>query len=298
MHGQVIWAVVAVVVLAGCSSAHKPPADMPEPGDEPTDSWRLSSDAEAALVRPGLGIQGYVNGTLSLTQGYGCTAGFLARSVTNGTIYLATAGHCVESYSLGGPFPIGFDGDQERHSGRVVYVSQWSDPTVDQEMCMGEDGVFFPDERRCFNDLALVELSQDTLAVANASLPMWGGPVSGLGEAVPGSVVYTVGASYVRGGALPAARAGALLQAGQWSAIVQFSTTTPVGDSGSPVLDAAGHALGLVVARAPNPPDPIVGTTAIGLLAPMLDAAKETGWHVEVISGGAFFPPAPSGTGT
>jgi len=278
------WTLVALATLAGCASPRPTSEVAPAaPVHEPSNV--LSSDVGAAYVRPGLGMVGTTNGMSSLTHGYSCTAGFLVRSLRNQTAYVATAGHCVEGLEVGDQVTLGFDGTTALAFGHVAYVSELADPSVDPSSC----DATYPDEARCFDDLAFVRLDAAAYAVANSSLPTWGGPVAGIGSAGMGTLAYTVGASAFRGGTgLPDARSGAIVESGAWRIAVQFSTTTPPGDSGSPVLDAQGHALGLVIARVPGTPDPVLGVTYVALLQPMLAVASGAGWPVEVVPGGAF----------
>lgn len=280
-----LQAVALTTVLCGCLASDPSPTAPTEIASPPPS---LSIDPAMARVRPGLGIVSPAMGTTALvpTFGYTCTAGFLMRSPGNGSVYLATAGHCIQHKGLGDRVIIGFDGSDIVAWGTVVYVSELVDPEARPESCL-----VFVDERRCFNDLGLVELDVASYATANASLPSWGGPSPGVAAGTPGDVVYTVGASSYRGGTgLPDARAGVLASSGQWSATAQFTTTTPAGDSGSPVLDAQGRPFGLVIARAVTAasPDPVVGLTYIALLAPLLAAAADHGWDLVVVDGGGF----------
>src|SRR5688572_23705066 len=146
------WAValVAGVILAGCAATEDAPEDPSS--DKEAARRDLSTDPNVP-VRPGQGIVSNTNGATSATHGYSCTAGFVVRSPLNGTYYLATAGHCVADQERGTRVPVGFEGVAPTQYARLVYVSMWSEPEIDQDSC--GNGVDFADRRECFNDLAL-----------------------------------------------------------------------------------------------------------------------------------------------
>jgi hypothetical protein len=138
------------------------------------------------------------------------------------------------------------------------------------------------------NDFALIEVDAAYLRLINPSTEHWGGikgPVAAAGIPAPGSKAYTVGGTiyrtttgvqktYVPGPApqeLTRAREGYFatyggIAGGSDATTAVFDGGCLGGDSGSPVLDAAGHPFG-VVERSTSAGSPCV----LSYLQPMLD---------------------------
>jgi hypothetical protein len=109
------------------------------------------------------------------------------------------------------------------------------------------------------NDFALVQLDNADVGKVNPSVPFWGGPsgINTTGTSV-GDPVYSYGNSELRLGiSTLSPKVGVSIgdDFGGW--VHRIYTVTPgiPGDSGSAVLDGAGHALGVLrtVDVAPTP---------------------------------------------
>ena len=199
-------------------------------------------------------------GVQTLTLGVQCTADFVFFDA--GSIYLGQAAHCsgfdVTNFAdpCGGGHipplgtPVEIQGASRR--GTIVYNSY-----VTMQRSGERDPV------TCgANDFALIRLHRSDERKVNPSMPFWGGPVSAGGRSSFGDGAYTYGNSSFRGGiAALMPKFGintgkvhyAIEDATGWGPgshgwTHQITTVTPglPGDSGSPVLDAEGRALGIL----------------------------------------------------
>lgn len=212
---------------------------------------------DSADIKPG--VQMY-------TDGAQCTANFVFTDA-DGTVYVGYAAHCAgtgESTDTDGceteSLPLGtevkfseggnpLDDGEEVGTGKLAY-SSWQ--TMQDE---GES-----DEDRCsYNDLALVEVDDDSLDTVNPTVPFWGGP-DGLATdgTSAGDRINTYGNSSLRGGleALSPKTGFSLGDDGDgWSHSGYTLTPGIPGDSGSGFMDADGNAIGVLstLALAPLP---------------------------------------------
>lgn len=200
------------------------------------ESW---APADEATIHPG--VQ-----TVSPTGQ--CTANFI---FTNGTdVLIGQAAHCTgnsAATSTNGceqdpaPHPIGTEVEIEgaTQPGTLVY-SSWN-----TMLASGES-----DDATCsFNDFALVKIDPADVARVNPSLPTWGGP-NGTGTSAVGEQVHAYGNSSLRGGIdelKPKVGVTVGVDPSGWSYDVYTATPGIPGDSGSPVLNAAGEGLGVLV---------------------------------------------------
>lgn len=216
-------------------------------------------------LRPGVG--------LVVEQGTrACTAGFVLRDGAGGRTFLATAGHCfLDAATCATPLP-GLAGAQAnataalpegpRPIGRFAYVSF---------LAMQASGVTDPYE--CYyGDFALIEVDA-ALAPRVSPVPLVGAAPTAL-RATPladGESVTVISALQGSG----VAKAGRIVaNADPNPAARQVYATATVecgpGDSGAPVLDAQGKAVGIVLTQ-PGPRQ-----CGIGPLAALLARAEAT----------------------
>lgn len=217
---------VSIGALAGCV---EPPSAL-RVNDAPT--W---APANEAVIRPGILIE---------SPEAVCTASFLFENRSDGRAFLSTASHCFPSHVLGVAVSVG---------GQVIGRLRY-----DSFLLMEQERESDP-EALMYNDFALIELSNDSRAKANAAVTFFGGPT----ELVPsssipsGARIVSYGASSLRD---PAEEVGAigtdadaqrglfLERVSKWrSRIYEVSPGLP-GDSGAPVMTASGAAVGLAVA--------------------------------------------------
>jgi hypothetical protein len=184
-------------------------------------------------------------GVMTFTPIGQCTANFVY--FQGAEVYIGQAAHCAgtgssdqtdgctsDSLPLGTPVEV----DGASKPGTLVY-SSWLTMHADHER----------DPNICaFNDFALVRIDPADRARVNPSLPHWGGPMGiSLTPEAPLSPVYSTGNSSLRQGiALFQPKIGISFGAdgdGWTHTAYQILPGIP-GDSGSPVLDANGQALG------------------------------------------------------
>ncbi len=197
--------------------------------------------ATAAPTAP-VPVQGVGPGTVTETPGAGiCTAGFVFRG--EGRTFLGHAAHCAgtgadtetdgcTSSTLRQGVPVIVRGTGGPVTG-VLRFSSWA--------AMQDRGESDPD-RCASNDFALVELPPGT-AVA-PSLPVLGGP-SGIRDTppVPGAVVHGLAVAE-----RPVHRPGTLAreEGGGWLHTVRTTIPGAPGESGGPLVDDGGAALGIL----------------------------------------------------
>jgi hypothetical protein len=216
----------------------------------------------------------------TFTAGGQCTANFI---FSNGTdVFIGQAAHCSGQGAAtatngcdqaADPLPIGtaveivgFDGNS--YFGTLAY-SSWN-----TMLARGET-----DANTCnYNDFALVRLAQADHGNANPSLPYWGGP-NGLRTTATqaGEAVYTYGNSGLRFGVSALSpKSGTSLgtSGGGWNHTIYTATPGIPGDSGSPVLDAQGRGLGVLVTVAIAP---LAGSNGVSDLNRVLTYARTNG---------------------
>lgn len=216
--------------------------------DAPAPQWAPASEA---TIHPGV---------QTLTGELQCTANFVFYDANS--IYLGQAAHCSGSFSTENyagcrqsVLPLGTRVDIQGASqpGTIVYNSFLTMQRVGEQ-----------DETACEgNDFALVRLHSDDETKVNPSLPFWGGPTSSSGGTTSfGDRVYSYGNSWLRAG-VPALMPKYGINSGkehyavgdatgwgpeehEWTHYIHTVTPGIFGDSGSPVLDAGGRALGIL----------------------------------------------------
>ena len=191
--------------------------------------------------------------------GGGCTASFVFRG-SNGRTYLGTAGHCTLAVT-------NVDGDRgEFHDPLMgALVQDANGAQIGRVEYAIQQGAY---------DLALIRLrsgvSYDT------ALPHWG-PVTGINTAISSSPIELrwVGHGTAIGNVLYA-RSGFALGMPDANEVRALGLIAP-GDSGGPVVDSAGKAIGVnvAVAAAIGFPPGNTGVQVVTRLAPQLARAKQ-----------------------
>lgn len=211
----------------------------------------LSPPASAAglELRPGTGF--------SVRGGGRCTFAFLLRDA-DGRSYVATAGHCL---------PVSRATSWRGEAGPVVEVAG-------RRVGRGAYSVFDGTDR----DFALLRL--DRGARFHPSVCHWGGPYSVQSQPRGAPVV----SSYVGQGEIPRmvvpARSG-LFAGIQNARFVRMTGLADTGDSGAPVLDDEGRAVGVLTAITPD----LDGLLGVNRLAPhVADAARSLGVRLTVVT--------------
>lgn len=198
-------------------------------------SW---APASTATITPGV----------TIVDAYGeCTANFVFSDGAH--VYIGTAAHCGLRY-----WPVNANGCDARNSpfntttqirgrdgslttGSIVYNS-WKTMQATAETSPATCA---------YNDFQLIQLTAADAAKVNPSVPVWGGPVATAKAAPAGSFVYTFGRSD-RPGKIQQGRRG--ISEGTspdgWTTESIGLTASTFGDSGSPFLDSAGNALGVL----------------------------------------------------
>ncbi len=232
--GRAAWITVALVVAtAGVTTSAVAAVGPATPG--PPSSIAARPAASSGLIRPGA--------RLFVTGGYRCAANFV---LTDGVHrYLGTASHCFRqdnseeaseckhaSHHL--PESVGIQlTDGGRTTGTVVYTSSTAmrrAGVTDENMCMD-------------NDFALIVLSDRDMKRTDPSVPVFGGPtgIRPRSEALGRDEVVH---SFQRG----VLRTGIRCSADTFASHHVAGMHSIQGDSGSPVLDPAGRAVGIVAA--------------------------------------------------
>ncbi len=116
-----------------------------------------------------------------------------------------------------------------------------------------------------YNDFALVRVAEADEERVDPTMAVYGGPEGLEASTGVGQRVYTYGNSSLRQGAqLLSPKVGLVVQSSAWSHTVYTLTPGIPGDSGSAVLDADGHALGILVTLALAPLPASNGVTDLG----------------------------------
>lgn len=278
----VIFAAASAFVVTPPATAESQPADQ-GPAGGTVAAW---APADEATIHPG--VQ-----TVSPTGQ--CTANFI---FTNGTdVLIGQAAHCTgnaQATSTNGceqdpePQPIGTEVQIEgaTQPGTLIY-SSWN------TMLASGEG----DEATCsFNDFALVKIDPADIGRVNPSLPAWGGP-AGTGTSAVGEQVYAYGNSGLRFGVNelnPKTGMTVNVHPSGWSYDVYTATPGIPGDSGSPVLNASGAALGVLVTVQLAP---LVGSNGVTDLSKAIDYAHSHGLpQLELVNGTEAFTGSLQGT--
>jgi hypothetical protein len=202
-------------------------------------AWSAPTWAPAGTATIHPGVQTHSSGQ--------CTANFVFYDDT--AIYLGQAAHCTGTGGqtetngcLAGSTPVGtkvgVDGATQQatmvyNSWRTMQGKNESNP----DTC-------------AYNDFALLELHPDDFGRVNPSVPYWGGPAGLRTTQCPrGEKMYSYGNSSLRLGlAVLSPHLGVCRgDVGQgWSHRVNTLPLDLPGDSGSPFLDSAGNAMGIL----------------------------------------------------
>lgn len=230
------------------------------------------SPAAEATIHPGVQTH---------TAGIQCTANFVFYD--SDSVYLGQSAHC-SGFNFGeanngcstAVLPLGTPVDIQGASqlGTIVYNSWLTMQQVAER-----------NSSACAaNDFALVRLHPDDHDAVNPSLPVWGGPTAPRGGSSFGDKVYAYGNSSLRGGISALSpkygintttlrrrvddALGWGSDTGRWRYHVYLVTPGIFGDSGSPVLDARGRALGVLNTIS------LDGTSGISDLSKMVEYMK------------------------
>ncbi|HUR60858.1 MAG TPA: hypothetical protein VM286_00645 [Candidatus Thermoplasmatota archaeon] len=281
MDGAALPALLLLVVgLGGCIQP-APPGDA-EPGTanlQSTPTPDASPSASASPTSSGSSsppVSGSIHpGTELLVDGgrHHCTAGFLLQTPDGSHSFVATAGHCFYAGAPGDPVtcasrlpsPDGARGSVSARLpqgdlpvGRFVYVSfaaMQERATVDPFGCY-------------YDDFALVELDAAAAAQASPAFP-------------DGTVPTRLRTAGVEAGTRLRAATFVPQRALVGEAVANPAYRSPMvtaalgvaclpGDSGAPVIDSQGDAVGLVLTQPALMPE----ACGIGLLAPLLAEAE------------------------
>lgn len=283
----------AVLTLhATPSGAHAPAA--PAPVDAVTTVHALpgAPGPAAPAAPPAIGP-----GTVTETAGAGvCTAGFVFTAP--GRTFLAQAAHCAgtgdETQTDGctsATVPLGTPVRVRGRDGTVTGRLAWSSWVTMQARGETDPGTC------AYNDLALVELPPGAAAVTGGAVPFHGGPAR-VADAppAPGAPVYGLANPAGPDGRRTAsARAGTAAGevGGGWGHAVVGPVPGTAGESGSPLLDADGDAVGVLSSLTTTGDRP---STEYTDLARALDyAARTDGPRGLALVPGPAFAPAPAG---
>lgn len=189
----------------------------PEPADP---GWPNASEAP---IRPGIGLGSPLPVDVPANEGGFCTANFLFRGPLNRTLYLGTAGHCVEENET-----VGLTED-ESFTAKTVFSAN-------------NESV----------DFALLELEASYRDEVHPKVLYWGGPTSVDVKAELGDRIHVYGSTALRGGYDETSRLeGVVTQQCDgriWARLPGYIS----GDSGSPVIHVDGEGLGILVGGSVN----------------------------------------------
>jgi hypothetical protein len=223
----VVVAMVVAALVSGIGLA---------PEARPASRWAA---APVATIHPGV---------MTFTPVGQCTANFVFFQGVE--VFIGQAAHCAGTGAptdtdgcAAGSLPLGTPVEIEGASrpGTMVY-SSW----------LAMEAAGEQDPATCaYNDFALVRIDPADRAKVNPTLPHWGGPTGISRTTIPAFAnVYTIGNSGLRQGLrLLQPKVGVAFgtEGGGWSHPTYNLLPGIPGDSGGPVLDAAGRATGLLV---------------------------------------------------
>ncbi|MEV1294257.1 serine protease [Pseudonocardia sp. NPDC049635] len=294
-----------VPVLAACLAVSAaltltttPSADPVAPAGPPV-GIATTARAEPVPTRPAVlpGPAPVGPGVVTETAGAGlCTAGFVLTA--GGRTFLAQAAHCggtgdetetdgctSDTVPLGTPVTV--RGADRTVTGTLAW-SSWN--------TMQARGERDPDTC-AYNDLALVELPRGAAPAVGAAVPFFGGPegVRTDPPAVGTPVFGLANPPDATGARTLGARAGAIAGAvgGGWGHTVYSLVPGVAGESGSPLLDGEGRAVGVLSSLSTTADRPSIEYTDLGRA---LDYAERTdGPRGLTLAAGPPFDPTPSG---
>ena len=224
-------ALLAALLLAGCSAPPPDPADVDAPL---VPAWGA---AEEAVIRPGVQFSEL---TIGVPTGRGgCTAAFVFYAA-NGSAYLSTAAHCL------GPDPSRLSIAGGAAYGSKAYCSfEANGGPCETERTSGDP-----------NDFGLVLLDPADVARTSPAILGLGGP-TGLApceELAPGTRVMMYGNSSFKpeAGPLRMVPGEILEREGEFSIFARFTPSAVPADSGSPVVHEDGRAAGIMRALHPD----------------------------------------------
>ncbi|PSG97085.1 hypothetical protein BRD56_07490 [Thermoplasmatales archaeon SW_10_69_26] len=274
-------AFTATLTVQANPEAPDVPTLVPEAGNDTVDpGW---PNLDEATFRPGV--------TLGERDVQGlpiCTGNFVFSTPDDRTLYVGTAAHCVRGLDLGDPVGIA-DGQIQAglaHCSHAALLDLLTCPTTR------------PSDPGYWDDFALLEIPDQARDEGHPALRVWGGPTGIAEPPSVGSQIYPYANSPVRDAGEDAnvgdSRTGVVLQQNEDSTMAHFGMPPTGGDSGSPVIDAEGDAVGTIVTLHVVPP----GAVGISNLAlSMANLEETTGRQVEIATWPTFDPPrAEDGT--
>jgi len=182
------------------------------------------------------------------THGSDCTANFVFADADN-HVYIGQAAHCSSEGN-----DLNFDGCKERAlplGTLVTVVESQIIGTLAYNSWLTMQTHHETNASACLdNDLALVRLPDSVRGQVSPTMPYFGGP-TGVNTAavVAGDTIYAYGNTPLRGGiGMLSPKTGVVASPvdDDWSYLAYFVTPGIPGDSGSAVLDAQGHAVGVL----------------------------------------------------
>jgi hypothetical protein len=215
-----------------------------------------------AQIRPGVRV------TSSLGI---CTSNFVFASPDNRTLYLGLASHCVGESAINDTVDIAGIDD----AGVIVYCS-WMFTEGEADCPASEDNTILD-----VNDFALIRIKDEHRDKVHPALLHWGGPLS----VAPPPATFTHALAYGNTPTSPSQQFSPMegvvtpFVSGSMGSYIYFLRPGILGDSGSAVISADGHALGVLVGIASAPP----GSNLVTNLQPALEYMHaQTGLEVEL----------------
>nr|WP_255426933.1 trypsin-like peptidase domain-containing protein [Pseudonocardia sp. C8] len=276
------------------------PAGVRDPGTAGpgvTTTARALPTAPAARPAVVPGPSSFGPGVVTETTGAGlCTAGYVLTAGER--TFLAQAAHCggtgdetetdgCTSAAVPLGTPVTVRGSDRTVTGRLAW-SSWN--------TMQARGETDPDTC-AYNDFALVELPRDAAASTGSAVPFFGGPTAVRETSLPaGTPVYGLANAPGPGGTRGlTVRAGTVADTvgGGWGHAVYTMEPGVAGESGSPLLDGEGRAVGVLSSLSATADRPSIEYTDLGRA---LDYAARTDGPAGLTPAtGPAFDPEPSG---
>lgn len=253
--------VLLALAAAAASMAAVPASEVGTSSLHEDECLDLERDLEADPLPVGVAVPcpGIRPGAL-LTAPAGCTLNFVFRGRSwdpvleewaDEGLFIGTAGHCIfddESTSVvweEGTGPVAQDADRQRF-GEVAYAVDTGDL-----------------------DFALIRIDDDREDEVDPSLCHFGGPTGSTTAAMSfGDLAHHFGQGMGYGATVPGRSASATLAS---AAQQSFNALAIFGDSGSPVIDADGNAVGVIVTL--SVPPYTVNASRISHHVPLAEAA-------------------------